>query len=68
VLEATDTVDGLLIAHIASRGPGDPSAAELLRPQYLRTMDQYRAAVVYDAWLAQVMSGSDFEDYHPITD
>jgi peptidyl-prolyl cis-trans isomerase D len=68
VLEATDTADGLLIAHIASRGPGDPSAAELLRPQYVRSMDQYRAAVVCDAWLGQLMSESDFEDYHPITD
>ncbi len=67
VLEATDTADGLLIAHIASRDPGDPSAAELLRPQYLRSMDQYRAAALYDAWLSQVMAQSDFEDYHPVT-
>lgn len=68
VLEATDTPDGMLIAYVASRIPGDPSAGELLRPQFLRTMDQYRAAGIYDDWLDQVMAEAEFEDYHPITD
>ncbi|MBL7077863.1 MAG: hypothetical protein ISS31_10365, partial [Kiritimatiellae bacterium] len=67
VLEAAETPDGMLIAHVASRIPGDPSAAELLRPQFLRSMDQYNAAAVYDVWQDQVMAQAEFEDYHPIT-
>ncbi len=68
VLEPADTPDGMLIAHVATRTPGDPSAAELLRPQFLRTMDQYRAAGIFDDWQDQVMAAASFEDYHPITD
>jgi len=68
VLEATETPDGMLIAYVASRTPGDPSAAELLRPQFLRTMDQYRAAGIFDDWQTQAMLAARFEDYHPITD
>ena len=65
--EAVDTPDGMLIAYVASRTAGDPSAAEMLRPQYLRTMDQYRSAAVFEDWRDQILVDADFEDYHPIT-
>ncbi len=68
VLEAVDTPAGMLIAHVAARSPGDPSAAELLRPQFLRTMDQYRAAGIFDDWQDQILASGEFEDYRPITD
>ena len=68
VTEAVDTPDGMLIAYVASRSAGDPSAAEMLRPQFLRSMDQYRAAAVFEDWRDQVLAEADFEDYHPITD
>ncbi|MBT3293964.1 MAG: hypothetical protein HN919_16815 [Verrucomicrobia bacterium] len=67
VTEAVDTPDGMLIAHVASRTAGDPSAAEMLRPQYLRSMDQYRAAAVFEDWRDQVLAEADFEDFHPLT-
>ncbi|NQU40443.1 MAG: SurA N-terminal domain-containing protein [Lentisphaerae bacterium] len=66
ITEAVETEDGMVIAHVISRRAGDPSAAELLRPQFLRTMDQYRAAAVYQDWLEQVMNEANFEDFHPI--
>lgn len=67
VTEAVDTPDGMLIAYVVRRTPGDPSAAEMLRPQYLRSMDQYRAAAVFEDWRDQVLAEADFEDFHPIT-
>lgn len=67
VLEATESDAGTLIAHIAHRTPGDPAGADMLRPQFVQTMDRYRAAAVYDEWISRIMQKANFEDYHPIT-
>jgi peptidyl-prolyl cis-trans isomerase D len=68
VTEAIETPDGMLLAYVASRQHGDPSAAELLRPQFLQSLDRYRSAAVFEDWRDQILAQADFQDYHPVTD
>ena len=63
VSEAAPVADGLAIAYVTERLPGDIASAELLRPQLQSTISRYRANLVYADWGDYMLSEGDFEDY-----
>jgi peptidyl-prolyl cis-trans isomerase D len=53
--ETVDTTNGVVIAYVKERTPGDLIAMETLRPQLLSTLDRYRASLVFSDWRSYVL-------------
>ena len=56
---------GALLACITVREPGDASAAQLLKPQLLRTLERYRVPALYDDWGRALLAQAKFKSYLP---
>ncbi|MCE9612717.1 MAG: SurA N-terminal domain-containing protein [Lentisphaerae bacterium] len=60
VLEAGNQ---LIIAHQTSRTAGSAAEAVALRPQLLRTLQEYQSGLVFDQWSAYLLRQANFQDY-----
>ena len=54
--------DGALLAYVADRQPGNPGNAEMLRPQVLGALNEYRSGVLMDTWGDYLLDVASFED------
>jgi parvulin-like peptidyl-prolyl isomerase len=63
VSEPLPVAGGALLVYAGERRPGDLASRELLRPELARTLDRYRAGVLYDAWTDYLLAHADYEDF-----
>ncbi len=54
------------VAAVISREAGDPTEADMLRPQFVRTLDQYRSAELFEAWRDSLLQEAELEDFRPV--
>jgi len=66
VSEPFELGDDEAVASVLTRMPGDIADVDMVRPQFIRTLDQYRAAALFEAWRQDLMAQAKLEDYHPI--
>lgn len=63
--ELMEIEDGMLLACVTDRGPGDLVSMQLLRPQLLSTLDRYRAGILFEDWGDYVLNRAGLEDQLP---
>ena len=58
--DAIETSNGVFMAYVKERTPGEPMAMETLRPQLVSTLDRYRGSVVFNDWCDYMLAKAGF--------
>ena len=64
--ELVPTTNGVLLAFVSDRQPGDASTMLLLKPQLQTLVDRYSVGILFRDWEDYLISKGGFEDYAPV--
>jgi hypothetical protein len=58
---------GLMLASVTQRDAGDPMTFQMLRPQLVQMLAEYRSGMVFNDWLEALLQKADLKDYRTTT-
>ena len=64
--ELVPTTNGVLMAFVSDRQPGDASNMLMLKPQLQTLVDRYSVGILFRDWEDYLISKGGFEDYAPV--
>lgn len=62
VAEPIDIGDGIMIASVTERAPGEAFSIQTIKPQIIATMERYRTSLVFEDWRAANLANAKFQD------
>lgn len=60
--DPVETPEGVLLATVVDRKPGDFAAAQMLTPELLRTIESYRSGIVFEDWTDHLLKAGKLQD------
>jgi len=57
------TAEGLMLAAVTQRAAGDPMTFQMLRPQLVQMLAEYRSGMVFNDWTEALLKKADLKDY-----
>jgi hypothetical protein len=56
-----------MLASVTQRDAGDPMTFQMLRPQLVQMLAEYRSGMVFNDWLEALLQKADLKDYRTTT-